>query len=103
MDKLRGWEPLLLPGSPEAAIFAVLSQRLLENTFRDEMGSLAELFLGVGLNGLEPLDRFLEHSRSILLDLLSEPASPWFDDVRTPERRPSRTSLKKAFAKPVCT
>ena len=83
---LRDWDRTMAPDSAGAAVYAVLFQRLLENTVTDELGDVSDRFLGKGMTYLEPLTRFVEHSRVILLSLLAEPDSAWFDDVRTGER-----------------
>ena len=94
---LRNWDRRMAPDSVGAAVYAVLFFRLLENTFRDEMGDLTERFFGVGLNALQPLNRFSGHSRVILLSLITEPGSVWFDDVRTPERETFGIVLEKSL------
>jgi len=94
---LRNWDRRMAPDSVGAAVYAVLFFRLLENTFRDEMGDLTERFFGVGLNALQPLNRFSGHSRVILLSLIKEPGSVWFDDNRTPERETFGILLEKSL------
>ncbi len=83
---LNSWNRVLDPDSAGGAVYAVLFERLLENTFSDEMGSLTGLFLGCGLVPLFPLNGFVFHARVILLDLMSEPDAPWFDDAATAEK-----------------
>ncbi|MBK5100252.1 MAG: penicillin acylase family protein [Desulfobacteraceae bacterium] len=97
LDRLRAWDHVLSPDSEGGAIYTVLFYRLLENTFRDELGPLADRFFGIGLTLLEPLNRFIEHSRVILLSLMSDRKSPWFDDVRTPERETLAGILEKSL------
>ncbi|MGD8229085.1 MAG: penicillin acylase family protein [Desulfobacteraceae bacterium] len=86
LERLRSWDQVLRPDSMGGAIYAVLFYRLQENTFRDELGPVADRFFGAGLTYLEPLNRFCEHSRVILLRLMQDPQSSWFDDIRTPNR-----------------
>jgi len=66
LERLARWDQAMGPDSGEAAIFAVLCQRLLENTFADELGDLTERFFGVGLTYVEPLNRFVEYAPAIL-------------------------------------
>ncbi|NNG08359.1 MAG: penicillin acylase family protein [Desulfobacteraceae bacterium] len=86
LERLRSWDQVLGPDSVGGAIYSVLFYRLQENTFRDELGPVADHFFGAGLTYLEPLNRFCEHSRVILLRLMQDRESPWFDDIRTPNR-----------------
>lgn len=86
LERLRAWDLMLSPESVGGAIYAVLYYRLLENTFRDDMGAVTDRFLGVGLTPVLPLSRFVEHSRVILQDLMADPQSAWFDDATTPDR-----------------
>ena len=97
LDLLRAWDHVLTPESEGGAIYSVLFYRLLENTFKDELGPIAERFFGIGLTMLEPLNRFIEHSRLILLRLMSDRKSPWFDDVRTSERETLADILEKSL------
>jgi penicillin amidase len=97
LEKLRAWDQHLGPESAGAAIYSVLFQRLLENTFTDELGPLMEPFSGIGLIGLDPLSRFAEHSRTILLSLMFEPASQWFDNIDTPEKEELSEVLEKSL------
>lgn len=85
LKRLRAWDQALNTDSPEGAIYSVLFYRLLENTFKDELGDLKDHFFGVGLTPLHPMNAFSTHSRVILINLISVPKSPWFDDVTTPE------------------
>lgn len=97
LARLRAWDQTLGPGSREGAIYEVLFQRLLENTFRDELGPVAEYFFGAGLTALAPLNTFLAHSRDRLLGLMADPGSAWFDDRTTPERETLAEILEKSL------
>ncbi len=72
LDLLRAWDGQATRDSAAAAIFEAFRLRLVDLTFRDELG--------------EPL---LRQARTMALyaleDLLADPNSPWFDDPRTPE------------------
>ncbi|RJR46443.1 MAG: penicillin acylase family protein [Desulfobacteraceae bacterium] len=97
LEVLLGWDQMLNPESAGAAIYSVLFQRLLENTFKDELGPLMRGFSGIGLTALDSLNRFVEHSRTILLDLMSSPESPWFDDIETEKRENLSDILEKSL------
>jgi len=97
LERLGRWDGTMGPDSGEGAIFAVLCQRLLANTFADELGELSERFFGVGLTYVEPLNRFVEYAPAILQSLLAEPQSPWFDDVGTPDRETLAEILDKSL------
>jgi penicillin amidase len=97
LERLRSWDQVLGPDSVGGAIYAVLFYRLQENTFRDELGPVADRFFGAGLTYLEPLNRFCEHSRVILLRLMQNRESPWFDDIRTPDRENLSYVLDKSL------
>ncbi|MGD8368110.1 MAG: penicillin acylase family protein [Desulfobacterales bacterium] len=94
---LRAWDREMSPESVGAAVYSVLYYRLLENTFRDDLGELTEPFFGVGLTALQPLNRFSGHSRVILLSLMTEPGSKWFDDTRTDQRETLGMILEKSL------
>lgn len=97
MARLRNWDCILSPDSAGGAIYSVLFYRLMENTFRDELGPLADRFFGVGLTPLEPLSRFIEHSRIILLGLMTDRESPWFDNINTPQIEALPDILEKSL------
>jgi len=97
LEQLNSWDHVLGPESVGGAIYSVLFYRLLENTFRDDLGPVADRFFGAGLTYLEPLNRFCEHSRVILLHLMQDPKSLWFDDMNTPERENLTHVLEKSL------
>jgi penicillin amidase len=97
LERLRSWDQVLSPDSIGGAIFSVLFYRLMENTFKDELGPITERFFGVGLTPIEPLNRFVEHSRIIFQSLMSDPSSPWFDDIHTPKQEKFSDILQKSL------
>ena len=97
MNRLHAWDCVLDPASVGGAIHSVLFYRLMENTFRDELGPLADRFFGIGLTPIEPLNRFVEHSRIILLRLMTNRESPWFDNVNTPQKETLSDILEKSL------
>ena len=98
LELLRDWNQVLGPDSVGGAIYAVLFYRMLENTFRDEMGPLADQFFGVGLTPVQPINCFVQHSRVILQRLMQDPESPWFDDVNTTDRENLVHILEKSLS-----
>ena len=97
LERLRSWDQVLGPDSTGGAIYSVLFYRLLENTFRDDLGPVADYFFGTGLTYLEPLNRFCEHSRVILQRVMEDRHSSWFDDINTPERENLTHILEKSL------
>ncbi len=97
LKRLRAWDQVLGPESVGGAIYSVLFYRLLENTFRDELGPVADRFFGVGLTYLEPLNRFSQLSRVILQRVMEDRNSSWFDDINTPEREDLAHILDKSL------
>jgi penicillin amidase len=97
LTRLRSWDQVLSPESAEAAIYSVLFYRLMENTFRDEMGDLAARFFGLGLTELKAFSTLVTQSRVTLTNLLSEPDSHWFDDVTTPENEDLNHVLERSL------
>jgi penicillin amidase len=97
LDLLKMWDYSLAPDSTGGAVYSVLFYRLLENTFRDELEDLADIFFGAGSTPLLNLTRFTGHCRVILLDLMSDPDSPWFDDIRTAHRENLQAVLEKSL------
>ncbi|KJS28850.1 MAG: hypothetical protein VR64_22700 [Desulfatitalea sp. BRH_c12] len=95
--RLRAWDGSMAPQSTGGAIYEVFFQRLLENTFRDDLQEAADLFFGKGLTGLSPLNPFIARSRLLMLDLLSDPTSVWFDDVTTETREHMDKVLEKSL------
>ena len=97
LKRLRSWDRFLGPDSPQGAIYPVLFYRLLENTFKDELGDLKERFFGVGVTPLNPINMFAIHCRVILMNLINNPNSTWFDDVRTPEAEGLNHMLERSL------
>jgi len=97
LSRLRAWDQILDADSVGGAVYSVLFYRLLENTFRDELGPTADRFFGRGFISLSPLTRYVEHSRTILLNLMSEPGSSWFDDINTPVRENLSDMVEKSL------
>ncbi len=97
LKHLRAWNQVLSPDSIGGAIYVVLYYKLIENTFQDELGSMSEMFFGVGLTPIEPLNRFVQHSRIILLSLMSDRHSFWFDNIETPDKENFQNILEQSL------
>jgi penicillin amidase len=87
MEHLRAWDFRAEADSPGAAIFQVFYLKLVENTLADELGE--EMFE-------DYLDRG-EFHRMALERLMEQPASPWFDDVSTPEVERRDEIVQRSF------
>ncbi len=72
---LADWDCSMLFSDTAAAVFNVLLERMVYNTFADELGEL--LYKKYTFVTNIPMRKILE--------LASRPRSPWFDDVRSPE------------------
>ncbi|MDZ4746757.1 MAG: penicillin acylase family protein [bacterium] len=70
---LRRWDGTQSPVEPAASVFAAFFQRMVWNTFEDELGE--QLFYEYMYVSSIPTQR--------LMDLLDEPQHPLFDDART--------------------
>jgi penicillin amidase len=97
LDRLRTWDQRLGPDSAGGAIYVVLFYRLLENTFKDDLGEAADAFFGRGLTPLNPLNTFVAHSRLILVHAMADPTSAWFDDTTTPAKETLNEMLSKSL------
>lgn len=84
IGRLRGWDGTMAADGIEAAIAAVWFQRLVERTYRDELG--ATLFAHYVLLAQSPIKALRRHART---------DSRWFDDVSTPARE-SRDAIMRA-------
>jgi penicillin amidase len=80
---LMDWDGRMTPDSQGATVYVVLMHRLLENTFRDEFGSIADYYLGGGMAFPFSGNLFGIYSQAIMTELLNDPASPWYNDVTT--------------------
>jgi penicillin amidase len=80
---LMDWDQHMTPDSQGGAVYTTLMHRLLENTLRDELESIADNFFGQGLAFPFSGNLFGIHSQVIMTELLNDPASPWFNDVTT--------------------
>jgi penicillin amidase len=93
-DLLLAWDGRMSRDSAGAALFAMFFQRLVENTFADQIPD--DLW--------ETSSRIGEGSRvqSAVESLLSDPRNRWWDDVRTPEVRERRDDiLRRALAEAI--
>jgi penicillin amidase len=72
LDLLRAWDGRAVRDSAGAALFEAFRLHLIDLTFGDELGE-------------QLLRRARRTAMVALTDLLADEASPWFDDVTTPE------------------
>lgn len=87
LDVLKQWDGTFSPLDPGAAIFAVLQQRLVVNTFEDELG--APLFGEYAFVSNVPTRRIQE--------LLDQPNHELFDDIRTQQREDAQWIIIRSF------
>ena len=73
---MESWDGSHSPIDPAAAVFSMFLQRMIANTFEDELGM--QLYMDYVFVSSNPTRR--------LLEMLDEPGAPLFDDLRTPQR-----------------
>jgi len=79
LDRLDGWDHHCGRDSVACAIYQATLVSLLRGVFGDELGEgLTDRYIGT------------DWAEPVLIDLLADPASPWFDDVTTRDRTESR-------------
>ena len=87
LDLLKAWSAEFRADSPAAAIFETLYRELIRQAAEDELGP--DLLSGF-LNTI---------ARPVLAYLVDHPDSPWWDDVRTADKRESFPDiLRRSFA-----
>ncbi len=69
VDALRTWDGRLTTDSVAGSIAEVTLVKTMRNLFADELGDLADSYVGTGV--------------PVMLRLLSQADSPWWDDVKT--------------------
>lgn len=88
---LRRWDGTQSPVEPAASIFAVFFQRMVWNTFEDELGQ--QLFFEYMYVSSVPTQR--------LMDLLDDPQNTLFDDARTLQREDMTWIAIRSFVEAV--
>ncbi len=86
-DTLSKWDFMMDKDSVGACLFEVTYRKMMENTFRDELGD--ELFTD-----------YLETASfppRAMRAMLRTGSSPWFDDVKTPERETMEDILARSL------
>ena len=87
LAELKNWDLRSTPDSTGAAIYHAFTLKLVENTFRDELGDeLFEDYLGASGWHHLALERMAE-----------DPTNPWFDDVNTPQAETLDDILAQSF------
>ena len=80
ISRMRSWNGDLAPDSPEASIYEVMSQRLIQNLLKNKLGELAEYYAGKGITPVLAEGSIMgERSREWLERILETPTSQWFD------------------------
>lgn len=72
LEALRGWDGRLTTDTVAGSIVEATMIRAMRNTFGDELGDLVERYMGPGV--------------PVLLRLLPQTDSPWWDNVTTPQK-----------------
>jgi penicillin amidase len=83
--RLRGWDGTMAADGVESAIAAAWFQRLVERTYRDELGPV--VFAHYVFIAQSPIKALRRHART---------DSRWFDDVSTPAVRETRDMVMRA-------
>jgi penicillin amidase len=86
--RLRDWDGGMIADAPEAAIVAAWFQKVIEMTYRDELGP--ELYQQFLMLAQMPIKSLRHH---VMID------SRWFDDVTTPHVEVRDDILRKALGK----
>ena len=80
ITRMRSWNGDLAPDSPEASIYQVMSQRLIQNLLKNKLGELAKYYAGKGITPVLAEGSIMgERSREWLEHILETADSPWFD------------------------
>ncbi|MBM2814498.1 MAG: Penicillin amidase [Ignavibacteria bacterium] len=88
---LRNWDYILSASSVAASIYNALFERLIYNTFSDELGE--RIYRNYVFVSSIPTRKILE--------LMKSDSSEWFDDVRTKEIENKETIVSKSFRQAV--
>jgi penicillin amidase len=86
LEKLDNWDHLLSKDSLAAALWEAAMVRLSENIFFDELEEVYPLFVGN-----------FSWNYNALEEILTDPQSPWWDDVRTKEKETWKGILLKSL------
>jgi penicillin amidase len=88
LNLLRNWDGRAVRDSAGAALFEAFRLHLTDLTFGDELGE-------------QLLSRARGSAMVALVDLLADPASPWFDNVTTPQVETRDEILQRALEEAV--
>ena len=85
LEIIRNWNYHLTAYSVAGAILQVFLHQMMHNTFADKLGTeLAEAYFGKGSEPLlAPVNTYLGRSNVVLLNLMQNPESPWFNRTDT--------------------
>jgi penicillin amidase len=87
LEYLRNWNDEARKENVAATIFQAAMDRIIYNTFADEMGD--QLFALYDTLASTPL--------TVITKFLKEPNSAWFDDIRTPEVETKDVIIRKSL------
>ena len=80
LEQMRTWDGTLAVDSPQAAVYEVFVRKIIRHLLDGKLGDQAELYAGKGCTPvLREGNTMGEHSRAWLINILGNPASPWFD------------------------
>lgn len=91
VNYFRNWNFVMTKDDVPAAIFHVFLQHLMENTFKDEMGE--QLYREYIVLANMPY--------RVILSLLADPATTWFDDTATPAVETRDEIIRKSLEQAV--
>ena len=91
MDQVKAWDGRFTADNIGGTILEVTYQRLFQNIFGNKMDKdLLSTYQGTG-----------DYQRRVIVGLLSQPESEWWDDPATPQKETRDDVLKKSFAQAV--
>jgi penicillin amidase len=80
LEQMRTWDGHLAVDSPQAAIYEVFVQRMIQRLLSRKLGDLAIRYAGKGCTPVLREGCLMgDRSREWLIHVLGDPASPWFD------------------------
>ncbi len=91
IEQVKAWDGQFTLENTGGTILEVTYQRLLANMFADRMGD--ELFAAYRSQA--------DNHRQVVLALLDQPNSDWWDDAKTPQKENRDDTLKNSFAEGV--
>ncbi len=91
LELVKGWDLYNEADSVGASIFQTWYWFMVDNTFRDELGvALMDKYRGASNSHMQ-----------LMIDLMAQDASPWFDDGNTPEIESRDDIVGRSFSQAV--